>query len=85
MRIYMQIPPAQGKPPRFYHLMLQRDLLGGWSLVREWGNQGGPGRVKRDHHETRESAQEAMMRLRDERLESGYLVVFMQGDQQANE
>jgi hypothetical protein len=37
MRIYMQIPPSDAGPPRFYHLHLQEDLLEGWTPVREWG------------------------------------------------
>jgi predicted DNA-binding WGR domain protein len=79
MRIYMQTAASQGKPPGFCHLILQPDLLGGWSLIREWGMQGASGRVRREHHETRESALAAMMRLRDDRLQGGYRVVFVQG------
>lgn len=81
MRVYLQIPPTEGKPPRFYHLILQPDLLGGWSLIREWGNQGGPGRVRRDHFEDHDSAMAMLTRLRDERVQGGYRVVFMQGEQ----
>lgn len=80
MRIYMQIAPGQDKQPGFCHLILQPDLLGGWSLIREWGKQGAAGRVKREHHETWESALEALVRVRDDRLKSGYRVVFVQGD-----
>lgn len=80
MRIYMQIAPVDEKPPGFCHLMLQPDLLGGWSLIREWGNQGAAGRTRREHHDTRDTALAAMLRARDERLRSGYRVVFMQGD-----
>ncbi len=31
---------------RFYAVSIQADLLAGWSLVREWGRIGRPGRVK---------------------------------------
>ena len=48
MRIYMQIPPSDAGPPKFYHLHLQEDLLEGWTLVREWGYQGAGGRLKPD-------------------------------------
>jgi predicted DNA-binding WGR domain protein len=81
MRIYMQIAPTPNKPPGFYHLILQPDLLGGWSLIRESGRQGATGRVRRDHYPDRDSAIEAMMRLRDERLKGGYRVVYVQGEQ----
>ena len=78
MRIYLQIPPGDAGPPRFYHLHLQEDLLEGWTLVREWGFQGAGGRVLRDHYVDRESAERAMMEIRDAQLRKGYRVVFMQ-------
>lgn len=81
MHIYLQTPPGEDRPPRFYHLILQPDLLGGWSLVREWGAQGSGGRIVRDHHDSREAAEAAMMRVRDEQVRRGYRVVFVQGDQ----
>jgi predicted DNA-binding WGR domain protein len=79
MRIYMQIPPQGDHAPRFYHLHLQEDLIDGWTLVREWGFQGAGGRVVRDHFPNRESAESALLRVRDEQLKRGYRVVFMQG------
>ena len=80
MRIYMQMPPMEDKPPRFYHLMLQEDLIEGWTLVRESGYQGSPGRVRKDHFGTREQALEALMQARDAQLKRGYRVVFAQGE-----
>jgi predicted DNA-binding WGR domain protein len=77
MRIYMQIPPGDDRPPRFYHLHLQEDLLGGWTLVREWGYQGAGGRIQRDTFPDRETAEHAMLKARDERIKKGYRVVFM--------
>lgn len=79
MRIYMQIPPADDRPPRYYHLHLQEDLLGGWNLVREWGFQGAGGRVMRDHYKDHAAAEQAMLKCRDEQTRRGYRVVFMQG------
>lgn len=78
MRIYMQIPPSDAGAPKFYHLHLQEDLLEGWTLVREWGFQGAGGRMVRDHYPDRETAEEAMFKLRDAQLKKGYKVVFMQ-------
>ncbi len=80
MRIYMQIPPADDRPPRFYHLHLQEDLLEGWTVVREWGFQGAGGRVLKEHFPDQESAQQALMKVRDEQLRRGYRVVFMQAE-----
>jgi len=65
--------------PRYYQLLLQQDLIDGWTLVREWGNQGSSGRVKRDHFPSRTDALNAMERVRDAQLSRGFRVVFMQG------
>lgn len=78
----MQIPALDGKPSRYYQLLLLEDLIDGWTLVREWGPQGRSGRVKRDHFENRESAENALLRVRDSQLKRGFKVVFMQGQDQ---
>lgn len=59
--------------------MLQQDLLGGWTIIKEWGYQGASGRVKRAHYPDRETAQCAMLEARDAHLKRGYRVVFTQG------
>lgn len=81
MRIYMQIPAADGSAPRYYHLHLQEDLLEGWTLVREWGYQGAGGRLKKEHFTDRETAENAMLKVRDDQLKRGYRVVFIQGQE----
>lgn len=75
----MQKPSDEEKSPRFYHLLIQQDLLDGWTLVREWGNQGASGKVKKTHYDTRDEAETALMKLRDVQLDKGYNVVFLQG------
>ncbi|MFV1984489.1 MAG: WGR domain-containing protein [Thiohalomonadales bacterium] len=79
MRLYLQIPALQDKPPRFYQLILQADLIGGWTLIRESGYQGKSGRVQRSHFESYEGALEAMMTWRDKQINRGFKVVFMKG------
>jgi len=81
MRIYMQTAATDDSPPRYYHLFLQEDLLGGWTLVREWGFQGSSGRVLREHFHTLEAAQEAIIKGRDAQAKRGYRVMFMQGQE----
>ena len=81
MRVYMQMPALEDKPPRFYHLFLQKELLEGWSLVKEWGFQGSGGRVKREHYGSREVAEAALIAGRDAQVQRGYRVVFVQGQQ----
>ena len=80
MRIYLQTPFSDDRPPRFYHLFLQEDLLGGWSLVKEWGFQGASGRVQREHFDSREQALDALLRSRDQQIQRGYQVMFFQGE-----
>lgn len=79
MRVYMQIPAVEDRPPRFFHILLQQDLLGGWSLVKESGYQGASGRVKRQHFKTRDEAEAALIAQRDAQIKKGFQVVFVQG------
>lgn len=81
MRIYMQSPPSDHQPPRFYQLFLQRDLLGGWTLVRQWGITGASGRLQRDHFPDWDSALDALMQVRDKQVSKGYRVVFAESPQ----
>jgi predicted DNA-binding WGR domain protein len=79
MRIYMQTLPQIGAAPRFYHLVLQEDLLEGWTLVKETGYQGSKGKVSKQHYKNHEEALNAMLQTRDAQLKRGYQVVFIQG------
>jgi hypothetical protein len=36
MRVFMQTRPIGTDPPRYYQIVLEQDLLGGWTLFREW-------------------------------------------------
>ncbi len=79
MQIYMQTQPSTEQPLRFYHLHLQADLLGGWTLVRESGLQGLRGQYKRQYFTEREAAERALERLRDMQLKRGYRIVYREG------
>ena len=81
MRIYLQMPASDDQPPRYYQFVLQEDLLGGWTLVKESGRQDGGGRVKREYYPSREEAERALMKARDAQVARGYRVVFVQGEQ----
>lgn len=84
MRVYMQIPAVEEKPSRYYQLLLLEDLLDGWTLIREWGQLGRSGRIKRDHFDNRELAEDALLRVRDSQIKRGFKVVFLQGQDQPN-
>jgi predicted DNA-binding WGR domain protein len=77
----MQTPVMDDKPPRYYHLHLQEDLLEGWTLVVESGYQGSPGRVRREHYPDREGAEAALIKMRSAQLKRGFRVVFAEGQE----
>lgn len=79
MRIYMQTPAIDNKPPRFYHLHLQEDLLEGWTLITETGYQGASGRVKKTYFSHRDDAVDTLIRMRDLQSTKGYRTVFSEG------
>jgi len=79
MRIYMQMRDTEDQPPKYCQLQLEPDLLGGWMLVREVGNVGSAGRVKREYFGEPVEAERAMIELRDAQLKRGFQVVFVQG------
>ena len=81
MRIYMQTVGDGENAPRYYQLLLQEDLLGGWSLIREWGIQGTRGRSKREDFSHRSEAVQALTHYRDDQMQRGYRVVFIQGEE----
>jgi len=85
MRIYMQqLPTEAGRAPRFLHLLIQEDLLDGWNLIKESGQQGASGRLTRTHFDDMASATEALLVERDKQLKRGYRVVFVEGQGNAS-
>ena len=81
MRIYMQTHPEPGQTPRFVQLALEQDLLGGWTLYRESGAQGGRSTLRREVFLEREEALAAFVRARDTQLKRGFKVMFAQGSE----
>ena len=57
--------PAAGEQPRFYSISLQQDLLGGWVLMREWGQPGSRNSAKRELFLDRDDAIRALSSARD--------------------
>lgn len=80
MRIYMQTTAFGNKPPRFFHLHLQEDLLDGWTLVKESGYQGSSGKVTREYFQNRDDAVDALAKAKDRQVNRGYSIVFAQGE-----
>ena len=79
MRLYLQTPPEDAAPQRYYQLALEQDLLGGWTLVREWGTQGGKPGGRREGYLEHDAALAAFEAARDAQLRRGFRVMFAQG------
>lgn len=82
MRVYLQTPLAAAdaqRAPRFCHLMVQEDMLEGWTLIKETGYQGSKGRVTRSQFAEQDEAMTALIKERDRQINNGYKVVFVEG------
>ncbi len=79
MRIYMQTRPAPGEAPRYVQLVLEQDLLGGWTLYRESGTEGGRATLRKQVYLERDAALAAFEQTRDHQIKRGYKVMITQG------
>jgi predicted DNA-binding WGR domain protein len=84
MRIFLQQKPAAGEAPRFFQLILQQDLLGGWTLTREAGLIGGKSQLKREVYLEQDQALVAFEKARDAQLKRGFQVTFAEGPRAGN-
>jgi predicted DNA-binding WGR domain protein len=57
---------------RFYSMMVQPDLFGGASLIREWGRIGQAGQVRIDLHADEGCAVDALAGLAQAKRKRGY-------------
>lgn len=57
---------------RFYSMMVQPDLFGGASLIREWGRIGMAGQVRVDPHPDEGCAVDALAGLAQAKRRHGY-------------
>ena len=79
MRLLLQQRPDGPEAPRFVQLILQPDLLGGWTLLRETGQTGGRSTLRREQFADQSSAMAALEKARDQQLKKGFLLMFAQG------
>ena len=79
MRLYLQTLPAAAEAPRYVQIALEQDLLGGWTLYRETGIQGGKATLRREQFLERDDAVLAFEKTRDAQLKRGYRVMFADG------
>ncbi len=57
---------------RFYRLAVWPDLFGGFSLVREWGRLGQPGKLWLDSYDSQDEAETALVHLARAKRRKGY-------------
>ena len=57
---------------RFYAMTAAPTLLGDWTLIREWGRRGSPGRLRHDPHRSVGDAITALLALKQQKLRRGY-------------
>ncbi len=79
MRVFLQQHPAAGESPRYLQLTLQPDLFGGWELLRESGQIGGRGQLRREQYLAQTEATAAFEKARDTHLKRGFQVMFVRG------
>ncbi|MBS0431737.1 MAG: WGR domain-containing protein [Proteobacteria bacterium] len=79
MHLYLQTPPAAGNVPRYCRIALEQDLLGGWTLYRESGTEGGRATLRREVYLDRDAALSAFEHARDAQIKRGFKVMITQG------
>ncbi len=77
----MQALPGANDAPKYLQLVLSQDLLGGWTLIKESGQQGGKIQVKRELFLDLTAAQDALISARDQQLKKGFNVMFAEGEE----
>ncbi len=81
MRLYLQTPPGTADAPRYVQITLEQDLLGGWTLYRESGTEGGRATLRREQYLERDEATAAFEKARDAQIKRGFRVMFAQGQE----
>ena len=76
----MQTRPHQETSGQFYQLILQEDLLGGWTVIRQWGRLGQRGRFRQEYFDDLPAAQEALEAYRKRQADLGFTATFVEGE-----
>ncbi len=63
----------------YYAIQIQRDLLGRWQVIREWGRNGSPGTVRQAPFDSHAEAEAQMTDLVEQLTARGYHVVMREG------
>ena len=69
---YLEKLNEKQRQARFYALHVAPSLFGDWTLVREWGRIGSPGRVRLDWFADEEAAARALDKMERQKIRKGY-------------
>jgi predicted DNA-binding WGR domain protein len=61
---------------RFYLMTTAPTLFGDWTLIREWGRRGSPGRLRHDPYRSIGEALTALLTLQRQKLRRGYQLAW---------
>ena len=71
-RIYLERHEPDKNLHRFYQMIVTPGIFGDWSLVREWGRVGSPGKVRKDWFDSEDEAKLARDKLCATKQKKGY-------------
>ncbi|MBF0589732.1 MAG: WGR domain-containing protein, partial [Magnetococcales bacterium] len=71
MKAYLQRINPDNDAIWYYSIQIQRDLLGRWHVIREWGRSGSPGTLRQTPYQDLNEAQEAFQSLRNKKKKKG--------------
>lgn len=74
----VKLAPAK-RQARFYRLAIWPDLFGGFSLAREYGRIGQPGRLQLDPFPEIDTARRAFTRIVSRKRRRGYIALPVAG------
>ncbi|MBF0184274.1 MAG: WGR domain-containing protein [Magnetococcales bacterium] len=83
MKAYLQRFNPENGQIWYYAVRVQRDLLGQWQVIREWGRSGSPGTVRYAVFDHYLQAADDMSRLMEQLVKRGYHVVMREGSKPA--
>lgn len=79
MKAYLQRINPDNYGIWYYSIQIQRDLLGYWQVIREWGRSGSPGTLRQTPYPSLHEAIQGLTSLKEQLMAKGYRVVMMEG------
>ncbi len=74
MHTYLEKRDPTKNQARFYHMAIQPNLFGEWTLERQWGRIGQGGQVRMDWYSREAEAEAALLALEAAKRRRGYFM-----------